>query len=60
MGEPEAVEVRALAELELLLEVSPDVRQLRLHLRVGRVESGETGECLGCFSVLFLLHEPTR
>ena len=60
VGEPEAVEVRALAERELLLEVGLDVRELRLDLRVGRRETCETGKGLGRIDVLVLLHEPTR
>ena len=53
--EPEAVDIRALAELLLFDQGSADVVQLSLDLGIVGVEGGETGKGLGGRLVLALL-----
>ena len=59
MTAPEAVEVRALAELHLLLEGDANVMQLGLDLRVVLREGRKAGERASGGLVLALLDEPT-
>ena len=60
MTAPEAVEVRALAELHLLLEGDANIVQLGLDLRVVLREGRKAGERASGGLVLALLDEPTR
>ena len=57
--EPEAVDIRALAELHLLLEGDANIVQLGLDLRIILGEGRETGEGTSSLLVLATLDEPT-
>ena len=59
MGRAEAVGVRALAAVLLLLERSADVRELRLDLGVVFGEGREAGERRRSLDITALLDEPT-
>ena len=55
----EAVNVRALAEVQLLLEVGTNVVQLDLDLRVGGFKGSQTGKRLGSVGIAALLDQET-